>query len=359
MPDTEQAVEIDEQKLEAFMNKAVGELGATLGAGAGGDRRPARPLEGNGGRRRAHVRGARRAHRHRGALRARVAERPGRRWLRHLRPGDRRPSRFRRSRRSRWPTRPARSSCCGAFQGFTRWFATNRRSARHSRRARASAGTSTVTICSKAPSASSARATTHTSWPHGSRRSTASRPSSGSAVASPTSAAASARRRSSWRRPSRTRSSSASTITPSPSKPLAREQMPRASPIACASRWRRQRGSRARTTSSRSSTACTTWAIRSAQRATCSARSTRDGTWLIVEPFAGDKVEDNLNPVGRAYYGASTLVCTPASLSQEVGLALGAQAGEARLREVVTAGGFTRFRRATETPFNLVLEARP
>jgi SAM-dependent methyltransferase len=84
-----------------------------------------------------------------------------------------------------------------------------------------------------------------------------------------------------------------------------------------------------------------------------------DGTWMIVEPAAGDRVEDNLNPVGRAYYGFSTLLCTPASLSQDVGLALGAQAGEARLREVVTAGGFTRFRRATETPFNLVLEARP
>jgi 2-polyprenyl-3-methyl-5-hydroxy-6-metoxy-1,4-benzoquinol methylase len=85
----------------------------------------------------------------------------------------------------------------------------------------------------------------------------------------------------------------------------------------------------------------------------------RDGTWMIVEPFAGDRVEDNLNPVGRAYYAFSTLICTPASLSQDVGLALGAQAGEARLREVVTAAGFTRFRRATETPFNLVLEARP
>ena len=84
-----------------------------------------------------------------------------------------------------------------------------------------------------------------------------------------------------------------------------------------------------------------------------------DGTWLIVEPFAHDRVEDNLNPVGRVYYGASTLLCTPASLSQEVGLALGAQAGEARLRDVVLGGGFTRFRRATETPFNLVLEARP
>jgi SAM-dependent methyltransferase len=84
-----------------------------------------------------------------------------------------------------------------------------------------------------------------------------------------------------------------------------------------------------------------------------------DGTWLIVEPYAGDRLEDNLNPVGRVYYGASTLVCTPASRDQEVGLALGAQAGESRLREVITEGGFTRFRRATETPFNLVLEARP
>jgi SAM-dependent methyltransferase len=84
-----------------------------------------------------------------------------------------------------------------------------------------------------------------------------------------------------------------------------------------------------------------------------------DGTWLIVEPFAGDRLQDNLNPVGRMYYAASAQICTPASLSQDVGLALGAQAGEARLREVVTEGGFTRFRRATQTPFNLVLEARP
>src|SRR3954470_5159984 len=84
-----------------------------------------------------------------------------------------------------------------------------------------------------------------------------------------------------------------------------------------------------------------------------------DGTWMIVEPAAGDRVEDNLNPVGRAYYGFSTLLCTPASLSQEVGLALGAQAGEARIRDVVTSSGLTRFRRAAETPFNLVFEARP
>jgi SAM-dependent methyltransferase len=85
----------------------------------------------------------------------------------------------------------------------------------------------------------------------------------------------------------------------------------------------------------------------------------QDGTWMIVEPMAGDRVEDNLNPVGRAYYGFSTFLCTPASLSQEVGLALGAQAGEARLTDVVVAGGFTRVRRAADTPFNLVLEARP
>jgi len=84
-----------------------------------------------------------------------------------------------------------------------------------------------------------------------------------------------------------------------------------------------------------------------------------DGTWMIVEPRAGDRVEENLNPVGRAYYGFSTLLCTPASLSQEVGLALGAQAGEARIKDVVVSGGFTRFRRVAETPFNLVFEARP
>jgi SAM-dependent methyltransferase len=84
-----------------------------------------------------------------------------------------------------------------------------------------------------------------------------------------------------------------------------------------------------------------------------------DGTWMIVEPFAGDDVSANLNPVGRIYYSASTVICVPASLDQEVGLGLGAQAGEARIRDVVTAGGFTGFRRAAETPFNLVFEARP
>jgi ubiquinone/menaquinone biosynthesis C-methylase UbiE len=85
----------------------------------------------------------------------------------------------------------------------------------------------------------------------------------------------------------------------------------------------------------------------------------KDGTWMIVEPFANDQLKDNLNPVGRVYYSISTLLCTPCSRSQEVGLCLGAQAGEARIREVVTSAGFSRFRRATETPFNIVYEARP
>ncbi|HLA94169.1 MAG TPA: class I SAM-dependent methyltransferase [Pyrinomonadaceae bacterium] len=84
-----------------------------------------------------------------------------------------------------------------------------------------------------------------------------------------------------------------------------------------------------------------------------------DGTWMIVEPFANDSTADNHNPVGRVYYSASTLICTPASRSQEVGLGLGAQAGESRLKQVANEGGFTKFRRATETPFNLVLEAKP
>ncbi|MDK4735948.1 class I SAM-dependent methyltransferase [Rhizobium sp. CNPSo 3490] len=83
-----------------------------------------------------------------------------------------------------------------------------------------------------------------------------------------------------------------------------------------------------------------------------------NGTWLIVEPFAHDHLKDNLNPVGRVYYGASTMICTPASLSQEVGLGLGAQAGEMRLRKVALDAGFTHFRRATETPFNMVFEVR-
>ena len=84
----------------------------------------------------------------------------------------------------------------------------------------------------------------------------------------------------------------------------------------------------------------------------------KDGTWMLVEPFANDKVEDNLNPVGRLNYAASTVVCVPASLNEN-GPALGALAGEERIREIVKSAGFSKFRRATQTPFNLVFEARP
>jgi hypothetical protein len=82
------------------------------------------------------------------------------------------------------------------------------------------------------------------------------------------------------------------------------------------------------------------------------------GSWMIVEPFANDTVEENLNPVGRAYYSASTLICTPCSLDQDIGLALGAQAGQAALGGVVKPAGFSSFERVAETPFNIILEAR-
>ena len=102
-----------------------------------------------------------------------------------------------------------------------------------------------------------------------------------------------------------------------------------------------------------------TWATRWAPPGTSGVRSPVTATLMLVEPHAGDSLEDNLNPVGRAFYGLSAVICTPASLAQPVGLGLGAQAGQARLTEVLTEAGFSRVRRATETPFNLILEARP
>lgn len=84
----------------------------------------------------------------------------------------------------------------------------------------------------------------------------------------------------------------------------------------------------------------------------------KDGTWMLVEPFANDKVEDNLNPLGRVFYSASTMICVPASLNEN-GPGLGAQAGEARIKEILTSAGFSHFRRATQTPSNLVFEAKP
>ena len=82
-----------------------------------------------------------------------------------------------------------------------------------------------------------------------------------------------------------------------------------------------------------------------------------DGTWMVVEPAAGDSLEDNLNPVGRLYYAASTMICVPTSLAQETGAALGAQAGEKKLAEVIRSGGFAQVRLAAQTPLNMVLEA--
>ncbi len=113
------------------------------------------------------------------------------------------------------------------------------------------------------------------------------------------------------------------------------------------------------TTSYACSTPCTTWATRSAPRGTSGRRWLPDGTLLLVEPSAGDALEDNLNPIGRTYYGLSTVICTPGSLSQEVGLGLGAQAGERRLTAVLREAGFSHVRRAAETPFNIILEAKP
>ena len=84
-----------------------------------------------------------------------------------------------------------------------------------------------------------------------------------------------------------------------------------------------------------------------------------DGSWMIVEPAAGDRLEDNLNPVSRMYYAASTMICVPTSLDQPVGAAFGAQAGFAKLSSAITQGGFGAVRKAAETPFNMVLEARP
>ena len=84
-----------------------------------------------------------------------------------------------------------------------------------------------------------------------------------------------------------------------------------------------------------------------------------NGTWMIVEPYSNERVDENLNPIGRVFYNASSMICVPASLSQEVGLAVGAQAGDSKLREIAFAGGFRQFKRATQTPFNRILEARP
>ena len=310
MPATEQAVEIDEKKLEAFMGQAVGDLGATLSAALvviGDQLGLYKAMAGAG---RLTPARAGRAHRHRRALRARVAERPGRRRLR--RPTTRRPGTLHaaagagaRARRRGEPGLPLRRVPAHHIAGPRR----SRRSARRSAPARASAGTSTTPACSRAPSASSGPATSRnlvSEWI----------PALDGVEAKLRRGATRRRRRLRARRLHDPHGAGV------PEVDVRRLRLPRgvdrggaragrakrASPTACASRWRRRTDfPGTATTSSRSSTACTTWAIRSAPRATCARRSPPTARWLIVEPFAGDQVEDNLNPVGRVFYGASTL----------------------------------------------------
>ena len=333
---TEQAVEIDEQKLGAFMDQAVGELGATLSAALvviGDQLGLYKAMAGAGPVTSAQL-----------AERTGTAERYVREWLNAQAAGGYVTYDAATGRYTLPPEQAlaladeaSPSSSAARSRASPRSCATSPRSARRSRAAPASAGTSTTTISSRAPSASSARATTRISSPSWI-------PALDGVEAKLRARRARGRRRLRPRRlddphgegVSRIRSSSASTTTRRRSRPRASAPRTPASrdrvrfEVAPASGFPGTLRPRLR-----SSTACTTWATRSAPRATSARRSRTDGTWLIVEPFAGDNVEDNLNPVGRVYYGASTLVCTPASLSQEVGLGLGAQAGEARLRDVV------------------------
>ena len=186
------------------------------------------------------------------------------------------------------------------------------------------------------------------------------RPSCGPARRWPTSAAGSARPRSCSPRSTRTRGSPDLTTTTSRSRWPASAPVTRASPTGSPSRSpRRRRSPGPATIWPPPSIACTTWATRSPRPGTSAQALKPDGTWLIVEPMAADDIAGNLNPVGRVYYSFSTLLCVPNALSQPGGYALGAQAGEAAIRQVVTDAGLTRFRRAAETPFNLVYEVRP
>ena len=177
------------------------------------------------------------------------------------------------------------------------------------------------------------------------------------APGSPTSAAATAHRRCCSPRPTRPRPSSASTPTRARSTPPASGPPTPAWPTGSASRSPRPRRSTATY-----DLVCFFDCLHDMGDPAGACAHVRDhlapgGTLMLIEPFANDDLADNLNPVGAAYYGFSTLLCTPSSLSQDVGTALGAQAGEARLREIVTGAGFTTLRRVAETPFNIVLEA--
>ena len=334
---------IDEQKLEAFVGHVATELGAalnaalvTLGDELGLYRAMADGQPVTAGR-------ARRAHRHAGALRARVAQRPGRERLRRLRPGDATPTCCRPSTRSSSPTTRARVVDDRRLPGRER----RRRGPRAARRALRQRRGRRLARAPPRPLARhrarrSRSTTARTSWPSGCPRSTASSRSSRPAALVADVGCG----------------HGASTILMAEAFPAsrfvgidyhaasiatARERAEEAGVADRVTLRGRRRGgatgARA-TTSWPSSTRSTTSATRSARRARAAAALAPGGTCLLVEPYAGDRVEDNLNPVGRLYYGFSTLVCTPGSLSQPGRAGLGTQAGEARLREALQAGGF-------------------
>ena len=184
--------------------------------------------------------------------------------------------------------------------------------------------------------------------------------SCGPARRAPTSAAGSGHRRCCSARRTRNQALSGRTITSARSSWPASGRPTRASPTGCSSRWPRRPGSPDRTTTLITTFDC----LHDMGDPLSAAKHIRqaladDGTWMVVEPAAADDVPGNLNPVGRIYYNFSAQLCIPNALSQPGGYALGAQAGEAAIRRVATDAGFTRFRRATETPFNIVYEARP
>ena len=341
MPATLDTPVVDQQKLEAFVGQIVCEVGAALNAALVvlGDRLGLYRALADGG----PVDAA--------TARRRAPAPPSayvREWLNAQAAGgyveyDAATGTFppaARARGRRWPTSPARPSPAAPSSSPRRPSRTSDKLARGlPHRRRRSAGTSTTTTCSRAASASSARATTRTSSRRGCRRSTASRRSSSAAcrVADVGCGHGASTILMAQAYPSSTFIGFDYHVASDRGGPRARAPR-RASPNASLRGGAVEGLPRRRaTTSSRCSTACTTWATPSAPPATCASTLADDGTWMIVEPFAGDRVEDNLNPVGRVYYGASTLICTPARLSQEVGLALGAQAGEARIREVCAA----------------------
>ena len=353
------AAVVDDAKLEAFMGQAVTDMGAIISAPLfliGEKLGLYKAMAGAGPLSSQEV-----------AERAGVAERNVREWLRNQAAGGY-VSYDAESDRYTLPDEQALALAdedspfyiLGVYDLIASLYADEDEISRRSAVARGWVGTSTTTGCSVEQSASSARATVRISWPSGYRRLTASRTSWSRAQRSPMSVAAMAPRRSLWPKHSPIHVFRASTTT-MPSIDRARHA---AGDAGVSDRVVFEAATAKEFPGSDYDLVCVFDCLHDMGDpvgASAHVRETLapDGSWMIVEPFANDRVEDNFNPVGRVFYGASTVICTPASLSQEVGLALGAQAGEERLREVLAQGGFSRVRRAAETPFNMILEARP